>query len=276
MSQSLLKSIAVWAISNGLRLPQLPLDRVNELAFLRDLLLRLKIDCVLDVGANRGQFASELRGIGYDGRIISFEPISGEFLALKDHFNGDLKWSGHQIALGNKEETKSINIPKLTVMSSLLESRFAENGVRKELVTVRRLDNILPTLLNGAESSRIFLKMDTQGFDLEVFKGASDCIQTIHGIQSELSVQPLYENMPHYLEALEAYEAAGFALHNLSVVNRTANGGLLELNCFMRRADSKPIATGTAVRGIEIDGPQSIRRSLHTLGAPHLPQGNPV
>jgi len=86
------------------------------------------------------------------------------------------------------------------------------------------------------DSSRVFLKMDTQGYDLEVFRGTSGCIDKIQGIQSELSIQALYKNMPHYLEVLEAYEAAGFDLYNLSVVNRVSNGGLLELNCFMRRA----------------------------------------
>jgi hypothetical protein len=78
--------------------------------------------------------------------------------------------------------------------------------------------------------------MDTQGYDLEVFRGASGIISKILGIQSELSIQPIYRDMPHYLEALEAYESAGFELFNLSVVNRVDTGGLLEMNCFMRRS----------------------------------------
>ena len=77
--------------------------------------------------------------------------------------------------------------------------------------------------------------MDTQGYDVEVFRGASGCIADVQGIQSELSVQPMYVGMPHYLEALTIYEAAGFDLYNLSVVNRMRDGGLLELNCFMKR-----------------------------------------
>ena len=121
-------------------------------------------------------------------------------------------------------------------MSSLLEPILTERDARNELVNVKRLDSVLPSLLNDLDFCRIFLKIDTQGYDLEVFKGASGCIDKIQGIQSELSIQPIYKNMPHYLEAIEAYEAAGFDLYNLSVVNRVSNGGLLELNCFMRRA----------------------------------------
>lgn len=76
--------------------------------------------------------------------------------------------------------------------------------------------------------------MDTQGYDLEVFRGASGCMEHICGVQSELSLRPLYKGMPHYLEALAAYEAAGFELFNLSVVTRLGDGALVELNCFMR------------------------------------------
>ncbi len=236
MSEYLIKSIALWGVSKGLRLPQAPLDRMNELFFLRELLTQLEIDCILDVGANRGQFARELRGIGYRGLILSFEPLDSEFLAMKEHFENDSQWHGYQVALGRRQEAMSITIPKLTTMSSLLPFTVAQKDTSEKLVEVRRLDSMLPSLLQRFQCSRLFLKMDTQGYDLEVFKGAAGCMDKIRGIQSELSVQPLYKNMPHYLEALDAYEAAGFDLYNLSVVNRVSDGGLLELNCFMRRA----------------------------------------
>jgi FkbM family methyltransferase len=241
MSQCIIKSIALWVISKGLHLPQALLDRMNELSLLRDLLSQLEVDCVLDVGANCGQFARELRGFGYRGQIISFEPISSEFLAMKEQFKHDPRWSGYRLALGSKVESMTLSIPKLTVLSSLLEPNdllepfLDENDTREEMVEVRRLDGLLPSILEEHGTSRMFLKMDTQGFDLEVFKGASGCLDSILGIQSELSIQPLYRNMPPYLDALEVYEAAGFKLHNLSVVNRVSNGGLLELNCYMRR-----------------------------------------
>ena len=236
MLQSLIKPVTLWGISKGLGLPQAPIDRVNELAFLKDLLQQLAVDCVLDVGANRGQFARELRGIGYDGPIVSFEPVQSEFTALARNFERDRKWRGFQIALGSKEDSLLMTIPELTVLSSLLELAGPERGCRRERVRVARLDEVLPSLQAELGFSRVFLKMDTQGYDLEVFKGSSGCMNFIQGIQSELSIMPLYKNMPHYLEALGAYEAAGFNLYNLSVVNRIGDGGLLELNCFMRKA----------------------------------------
>lgn len=231
----MLKSIALKSVSKGWHLPQNPVERLNELHFLRELLEHLHIDCVLDVGANRGQFASELRGIGFRGQILSFEPISTEFQAMRARFANDARWRGHQFALGSEEKTLSIHIPKLTVMSSLLDSATDEKTLREEQVQVKRLDALLPGLMKEFGVSRPFLKMDTQGYDLEVFKGAAGCMDAIQGLQSELSVQALYKNMPHYTEALATYEAAGFLLYNLSTVNRTEDGGLLEMNCFMRR-----------------------------------------
>jgi FkbM family methyltransferase len=224
-----LKKAAFWAIRSGINVPSESLTRIEELVHLRSLLTQLDVDCVLDVGANRGQFASEVRGIGYSGPIISFEPIASEFNALKSRFAADPQWQGHQIALGRDALDTVINVPNKTVNASLLTPVSGEK-CRQEPMKVRRLDSIeLPY-------SRVFLKMDTQGYDLEVFAGAQGVLGRIVGLQSELSVVPLYDGMPRYLKALETYETAGFLLFNLAVVNRVADGGLLELNCFMRRA----------------------------------------
>jgi len=235
MLSDIVKSAALKAIALGVKPPEAQMDRVIELVHLKRLLFDLGINCVIDVGANRGQFAAELRAIGYAGRIVSFEPLRGEFKRMAQHFASDSDWSGHQIALGSEERVMEINIPRLTVLSSLLQPIQSGPGVTTDQVDVKRLDALLPALVKGIDAPRIFLKMDTQGFDLEVFKGASGCVADILGIQSELSVQPLYVGMPHYLEALAAYEQAGFDLYNLSVVTRTPAGGLVEMNCFMKR-----------------------------------------
>jgi hypothetical protein len=89
--------------------------------------------------------------------------------------------------------------------------------------------------LAGISEPRVFLKMDTQGFDLQVFEGAHECLDKIFGLQSELSIQPLYRNMPHYLEVLPIYEKAGFELYNLTVASRIPDGGIQEINCFLKR-----------------------------------------
>lgn len=235
MTKSLLKRIGEWSVASRIRLPHAHMERMGELWFLKQILEQLEVDCVLDVGANIGQYANELRGIGYRGHIVSFEPIASVFATLSQGLASDRKWRGFQLALGAENAELTINVPKLTVMSSLLPSQHAQQGVREEQVSVRRLDSMLPDLATELGVKRIFLKMDTQGYDLAAFKGTAGAMTGIVGLQSELSVQPLYKGMPHYVESLQVYEAAGFELYNLSVVNRVDSGGLLELNCFMRR-----------------------------------------
>ena len=79
--------------------------------------------------------------------------------------------------------------------------------------------------------------MSAQGFDVEVFRGPERCMERIFALQSELSVSPIYEQMPHYLESLRYYESFGFSLMNLSVVSRTKQQSVLEYDCLMARLD---------------------------------------
>jgi len=232
-----LKALAFAAIAAGVRPPETPIHRYLELLHLKRLLLRLDVNCVLDVGANRGQFASEIRGIGYHGRIVSFEPIRQEFLVLQKAFAGDEHWRGYQLALGQTNASSEMHVfDSRRGMHSLLAPVQRPPDVAMERVEIRSLDSLFPELIAGIPHPRVFLKMDTQGYDVEVFRGALGSLDYVVGLQSELSVRPLYHGMPHYLEALSIYEAAGFALFDLSVVTRAPGGALQELNCFMTRA----------------------------------------
>lgn len=224
----MLKSLVLWGIRAGLRLPQELVDRVDELVRLRDLLNRLDVDCVLDVGANRGQFAHEVRGIGYDGAIVSFEPLPEVFKELSQSFRGDTAWTGHNVALGHVEGEIVMNVPNKTVNASILDFVSGEN-TRQVPAKMRRLDSF------SLPYKRMFLKMDTQGFDLQAFAGATGILSRVVGLQSELSFVPLYNQMPAWRKALETYESAGFSFHNLSPVSRIDGGRIQEMNCFMTR-----------------------------------------
>ena len=236
MSFSPLKRLALAGVARGIRVPENPVNRYQELTHLNVLLRELEINCVIDAGANIGQFARELRSTGFNGFICSFEPVERVFLALQEEFSDDPRWRGYRLALGDEDTRMTMNVtPSMTVMSSLLSPRNASLQVEEEEVDVRRLDGLFDEMLATVPDPRVFLKMDTQGFDLKVVEGAAGCIERIRGMQSELSIVPVYEGMPTYLEALSAYRDGGFQLFNLSVVTRGDDEGLLELNCFMRR-----------------------------------------
>ncbi len=175
------------------------------------------IDTVLDVGANRGQFGSLLRKLGFKGKILSFEPLADTFNLLKKCSKHDANWHIYNFALGDSPGSHALNVLHGRGLSSFLEpSEYCRNFLQKKSsideslsVSVKTLDAIFADLPCDG-TSRIHLKMDTQGYDLRVFAGARETLKVVQTMQAELSIHALYEGMPDYLTALTAYAEAGF------------------------------------------------------------------
>ncbi|HUQ19578.1 MAG TPA: FkbM family methyltransferase, partial [Gemmatimonadaceae bacterium] len=142
---------------------------------IQQLFEHLKIDTVLDVGANHGQFAASLRDNGYDGWIYSFEPVKSVFESLTARMASSSKWKGFNVALGDADDRKAINVAAGDAQASSFLS-FNEDGparwgdahrvARQEIVSVRRLESVLDEILEERPNARIYLKLDTQGLDL--------------------------------------------------------------------------------------------------------------
>ncbi|MCX4766902.1 FkbM family methyltransferase [Streptomyces sp. NBC_01275] len=205
------------------------------------------VNCVFDVGANTGQYAKRLRRAGYTGRIVSFEPTSETFARLEKAAAKDPEWHVHQCGLGREDTTAEIHTGWKT-MNSLLSasdygrdrySRFAKSDT--EEIRIRRLDEAMDEALKGLDDPRPYLKMDTQGYDLEVFAGAGERVAEFVGMQSEVAVLRLYEGSPGMGEAVAAYEAAGFGITGMYPVTREATTGrVIEFDCVLMRADAAP------------------------------------
>lgn len=200
------------------------------------------VNCVLDVGAHEGEYAKRLRAGGYRGRIISFEPVPTAFAELERAAADDRDWHVHQIALGREDDKMTMNTVPGTLSSLREPTNFGARRYKRLRdpdpveVEVRRLDGMLDELLAGLEEARPYLKLDTQGFDLDVFAGAGDRIGEFAGMQSELALMQIYEGMPRLPEALAVYEAAGFdvaAMYPVSRQGKTAR--VLEFDCVMVR-----------------------------------------
>ena len=205
------------------------------------------VNCVFDVGANTGQYAKRLRKAGYTGRIVSFEPTSETFARLEQAAAQDPDWQVHRCGLGRAETTAEIHTGWKT-MNSLLPasdygkdrySRFAKTDT--EEIRIRRLDEVMDEALAGITDPRPYLKMDTQGYDLEVFAGAGKRIDEFVGMQSEVACLRLYEGSPGMGEAVAAYEAEGFGITGMYPVTREATTGrVIEFDCVMMRAAAAP------------------------------------
>ena len=172
------------------------------------------VDLVLDVGANAGQYASSLRSEGFRGEIISFEPLSAAFATLQRHCDEDDAWSCCNVALGNEDGEAQINISANSYSSSLLPVHdwtvAAEQAVAyvgQETVAVRRLDGLLDAL---TDAKRIFLKIDTQGFESRVIEGARAISGRIAMVQLELAWKPSYEGQAKLDEITDLMSSLGF------------------------------------------------------------------
>lgn len=161
-------------------------------------LRRKRPDLVLDVGANAGQFAAELRRFGYRGRIVSFEPIPEAFRQLEEAAARDPSWEAVNVALGQTSGPTTLHLASNSASSSLLPPTDAMARHAPHItfdhqveVQVERLDALLPGLRRGAE--RIWLKVDAQGAEASVIAGAGALLDQITAVQLESSFQTFYD-----------------------------------------------------------------------------------
>jgi FkbM family methyltransferase len=175
------------------------------------LIAERSIDVVLDAGANEGLFGVRLRAGGYRGRIVSFEPLSAAFAKLEQAAAADPRWECRQVALGAHAGRAVLNVAGNWASSSLLpmkrrlrkaEPRVAYVGT--EECEVATLDDLRAEILQQQE--RAYLKLDVQGFELEVLRGAAATLEQVDVLDVELSLARLYDRAPlsdevvHYLE----------------------------------------------------------------------------
>lgn len=174
-----------------------------------------RVDLVLDVGACSGLYALELRRLGFQEKIISFEPLAESFADLQRNANADPNWCCLNIALGSTRGEAILHVSGKSASSSLLpmKARHIElvpqsRTVAEEKVLLETLDHLFPQFADGPQ--RVFLKLDTQGYEWEVIKGAAETLPKLCGIQVELSLVPLYDGESNYLFVLKWLEDAGF------------------------------------------------------------------
>lgn len=184
---------------------------------LRYLLTKYEVDCVIDVGANRGQFAGMLRSrVDYRGPILSFEPGSAAFRALQGLAARERDIHPHRLGLGARADTLALNVMELDVLASFLapvqsEIEITQNRVvGTEEVPVRRLDDLTGEIPLLARSRRMLLKIDTQGFDLQVLAGAEGLLDRVVAVLVETPFARIYDGAPSYVEVFDALRAKGF------------------------------------------------------------------
>lgn len=211
----------------------------------KNVLIEKKIDILFDVGANAGQYAQEARRQGFKGRIISFEPLPDAHKKLLKNSKKDPLWIVHErIALGSKRGTGIIHVSENSYSSSFLKitQRLLSNTpdtryVKKINVGVTTLDSVFNSYVK--KSNKVFLKIDTQGFESEVLKGSIKNLRNISGIQLELSTEPLYEKQKTYEYFLTFLKKYNFRLWSIIPGYwNTKTGQMLQFDgIFIKKSD---------------------------------------
>jgi FkbM family methyltransferase len=226
---------AIRAIYKRLGIIHLGRRRVRDLI---DFIEDRKIDTVIDVGANIGQFGESLRAGGYMGRIVSFEPIEAAFQELAKKAAADSKWQAHHCGLGAAPGEADIHVSELSVCSSILDltsvaslhdSRVAVT--RTEKIEIRTLDQVAANLAGS-----ILLKIDTQGYEKHVIEGGPQTVAMVKGILMELPVIHVYQGEWQFHEAAKYMADLGFVPAQIQPVNYHGKDkvSVVDVDCLFR------------------------------------------
>jgi FkbM family methyltransferase len=200
------------------------------------------LDCrtIVDIGANRGQFALAAQTLIPDANIISFEPLAQPAQKFRELFNGNKQVRLHQLAIGPERGTADIHVSgrddsssllPITELQDQLHPGTAESGVEK--VQVERLAGVL----NVADIvAPALLKLDVQGYELETLRGCLDLLPSFAYVYVECSFVEFYRGQAFADQVIAFLREHGFALAGIYNLSHDKNGRALDGDFFFRNS----------------------------------------
>lgn len=193
----------------------LTLGHIDSLELLE--LLRDKPPKVIyDIGANVGTWTLLAKVIFSEAQVHAFEPLAKHVAGFKNIKGSVGSIHLHPVALGNTKATQVMQVASFSDASSLVEmgSRMAEdfkvNKAGEETVAVERLDDYAAA--NGLPAPDL-LKLDVQGYELEVFRGAERCLHRARAVISEVSFVEFYPKQCRFEDVVTFLAEHGFRVH---------------------------------------------------------------
>ncbi|AVP98916.1 hypothetical protein C7S18_17785 [Ahniella affigens] len=224
-------------------------------AHLRLLVPRRGVDVLFDVGANRGQFAAQLRRIHPALQIHSFEPHPAACAALRGCAANHPSWHVYAFGLGRSAGRAELTCYATDTFSSVLpinalgRQRFSTElrPIDSVEIALRTLADVIENDLRGVCGNRPMLKLDTQGLDFDVLQGAGSWLDRFDLVVTEASLRPIYERAARFGDILEFLTARGFTLSGFFPVSRADDFSVIEADVvFVRQysvADSGQLGT---------------------------------
>lgn len=185
-----------------------------------------QIDLVIDIGANTGQFAESLYDFGYQGKVLSFEPVPSAHAEITARSQPYPQWIiAERMAIGESDDMIDFHITDDTQFSSVLpiEDSFSAHNkksstVRKERLPIRALDNIIGDYIPDWTNRRILLKVDTQGYEQEVLAGGKEVLAKARGLKIEIPVYKIYQQAKlDFYGTLDFVRAHGFQPYSFHI-----------------------------------------------------------
>lgn len=195
-------------------------------------LRRAKITHIFDVGANIGQFGVDIIRTGYNGHVISYEPVLRSFNKLNRLTQKYDKWTAFQMGMGAFSGNAIINVSGNSALSSSildigqshLENFPRSKTISQESVILSTVDDQIELL--NINPSTVMLKIDVQGYEKQVLLGSMNYLSTIPLCYLEVSLSPLYIGEAEFPSIINMITSAG---HNIVDIHRgvTAKDGTL-------------------------------------------------
>lgn len=179
------------------------------------------IDTIIDIGANIGQTAETLRHWGFEGDIISVEPLSSLQQGLIEKSKNDPKWTVlPPLAIGDSNKDIEINVSDAKDMSSILEASDEliqalpkTNVIGTETIPMKTLDTLYEEL--NLDGKKVFIKMDTQGYEMNILKHGEQALKKATGLRLEMSLFEIYKGETLATDIMVFLKERGFNLHLL-------------------------------------------------------------
>lgn len=207
--------------------------------------LRADYRTVIDAGANRGQFALFAMRRFPESALICFEPLPGPAALLRRVLGNTNRLTLHSVALGAESREAEFHVSAADDSSSLLpigpRQRAAYPGTEErtvQTVQVRRLDDLV---LATDVAAPVLLKIDVQGGELDVLRGAEALLPQVDAVLVEVSFVELYSEQPLADDIWEFLRTRDFSCRGVWSVSYGSSGECLQGDLLFARSGFQPL-----------------------------------
>lgn len=206
----------------------------------RSIIEYLRPQTVLDVGANKGQFSLLVRGLLPDARIFAFEPLQSEADTFSKNFTSDIGCTLFRCALSDNAGFAQFHVADRADSSSLLslaEGQRSAYGVHETgtvQVEVRRLDEVIQQHMLGG---RVLLKIDVQGAEDLVVRGATGILPAIQYVYLEASFVELYAGQKLAGDMVVFMDELGYSLRAVGSSSDTKRFGATQADLLFSQKE---------------------------------------